>query len=194
MNLLSKHIAGKLEILGSSRNTKRVGNSVEYAHILFSSSRNDDRQMMEEIVVGNLLNSYIRPGLEGDFYFVEFDDQKYLVGLKIRSRQIFDQDLFQEILPIGERESESLAKNNKTISNLLYFSPIIRKIFIIALLAVLLFPPIVIIIAPLWLSIEICFDQMTKKMCEKNQKIADEIQRSTNLSLREMEKIMEYSV
>jgi hypothetical protein len=77
MNLRSKHIAGKLEILGSSSNTKRAENSVEYGHILFSSSHNDDRQVMERIVVGNLLDSYIRPGLEGDFYFVEFDDQKY---------------------------------------------------------------------------------------------------------------------
>jgi hypothetical protein len=147
---------------------------------------------MERIVVGNLLDSYIRPGLEGDFYFVEFDDQKYLVGLKIQSRKLFDKDLCQTILPIGEREFQSLTKNNEMITNLLYCDVAVKRLFIIILLlSVLLFPPIMIIIFPLWLSVEILLDQMTKKMYRKNREIADEMQRSENPFLTEMEIIME---
>jgi hypothetical protein len=191
MDLQATHIAGKLEALGASRHTQQAKNSVEYVHMRFSSLHNSDLKMMEEIVVSNLLDSYIRPGLKGNFYFVEFDDQLYLVGLKMQSCEVFDQELFRAVLPVEEQEHRLLIKNSESIATLLKLNLIIRTVFIISLLGGILFPPAVIIIGAIWWLTEIYFYKMAERKIKKNQEIRDQIEHSENLSLQEMKRIME---
>ena len=190
IDLQTTHIAGKIEALGSSTYTWRVGNSVEYAHIKFSL-HNSDLKMMGKVVVGNLLDSYLEAGLEGNFYFVEFDDQMYLVGLKIQSLQMFDQELFQNVSPVRNQKYQLLFKNNDSIFTLLKYLSIAKNIFTISSLGFIIFPPIMIVSFSMLVLINICFNEMLERIIKNNQKIEDEFERSKNLSWQEMKRIME---
>lgn len=205
MDLQTTHIAGKLDALGSSRRTRCAKESVEYAHMRFSSLHNDNLKIMEEVVVGNLLDPYISPGSEGDFYFVRFSNQIYLVGLKIQSYKMFDQELFLAVLPAKEqdillrvRKIELRLKSNEVISILIKLVLIMRMVCI-ALLSMLIFLPIVMIILPVWLSclflcllIQVFLNKVIERMLKKTQKLDSEFKWSQDLFSKEMmNRIME---
>ena len=190
MDLQITHIAGELKALRSLNHTRSAKDSLNYMHISFSLPHNGNLKVMEEIIVGNLLNSYIMPGLEGDFYFVEFYDQTYLVGLKTQSCHVIDRETHKAILIKRDKKYQLLARNNDTSFTLLRFITVVKY----GLVVFFLFPPAIIIVAPMWLLIGICFDKILKRIIKNNQnllQIFDEIERSQNLFSQEMKRIME---
>jgi hypothetical protein len=202
MDLYTTHITGKFESLSSTQRTQDVNNTDGFAHVDLSFSRCHEVQVMENIIGGNLLYDKIMPGLEGDFYFVEFDNQQYLVGFKDESRSFIDEALFQAIIPRDKEASELEKTQNEIVAmfRLWRVGNIVEMIFLYAL-AVALFGAVffrvtffrlmlLILILGLIL-VSLYLGQIGRKLDkhnQKNKKILDEINRSHSLLVQEMQR------
>ena len=145
MELYTTHITGKFESLNSTQHTQDVNDADGFAHVDLSFSCCHEVQVMANIIGGNLLYGKITPGLEGDFYFVKFDNQQYLVGFKDKSRSFIDEALFQSIIPIDEEASkllnaklQEILQEMDTMFRLLMVGNTVEMIFLIALAVTLL--------------------------------------------------------
>lgn len=60
-------VSGKLEVVGPSSN-KPDGSEYTYLRI---AEKDGSTKLVKKVGVGQLIESYMRPGIEGDFYFVK---------------------------------------------------------------------------------------------------------------------------
>lgn len=183
MNLYTTHITGKFESLSSTQHTQDVNNVDGFTHVDLSFSRCHEVQVMENIIGGNLLYSEITPGLEGGFYFVEFDNRKYLVGFKDESRSFIDEALFQAIIPIDEGLSKlenALIDEMSAMLRSLQVVNIVTMIFLYALLVALFgavifrvtfFRPMLLVLILRLLLCSLYFGQIGQKIDKNHQKI-----------------------
>lgn len=205
MDLYTTHITGRFESLRSTQRTQDVNNADGFAHVDLSFSRCHEVQVIANIIGGNLLYGKITPGLEGNFYFVEFDNQQYLVGFKDKSRSFIDEALFQAIIPMDEDEEASKLEKAQlqemvAMLRLLRVGNIVEMIFLVAL-AVAVFGAVIfrviffrfmLLILTLGLILgSLYLGQIGQKLHKHNQKtitILDEINRSHSLLVQEMQR------
>ena len=205
MDLYTTHITGRFESLRSTQRTQDVNNADGFAHVDLSFSRCHEVQVIANIIGGNLLYGKITPGLEGNFYFVEFDNQQYLVGFKDKSRSFIDEALFQAIIPMDEDEEASKLEKAQlqemvAMLRLLRVGNIVEMIFLVAL-AVAVFGAVIfrviffrfmLLILTLGLILgSLYLGQIGQKLHKHNQKtitILDEINRSHSPLVQEMQR------
>ena len=201
MELNTTHIAEKLESIGSAQRTPDV--SDPFAHVDVSFVHSHEVQVIANIIGGNLLYCELTPGVEGDFYFVEFDNQKYLVGFKDESRSVIDEELFQSIIPMDEEAQQlQIAQLQKVepILHLIMLGTIVTMICLAALLVALFgavilksifFRSMLLILIFVLILIAIGLSQLGRKLDKHQQKaktILDEINRSHSLLVEEMQR------
>ncbi|MBF4211020.1 hypothetical protein EI533_25250 [Pseudomonas donghuensis] len=68
-------VSGKLEVVGPSTD-KPDGSEYTYLRI---AQKNGGTKLIKKVGVGQLVESYIRPGIEGDFYFVKLGRLGYIL-------------------------------------------------------------------------------------------------------------------
>ena len=205
MDLYTTHITGRFESLRSTHRTQDVNNADGFTHVDLSFSRCHEVQIIVNIIGGNLLYGKMTPGLEGNFYFVKFDNQQYLVGFKDESRSFIDEALFQAIIPMDEeapmneeasKSQEAATQEMVTMLRLLRVRNIVWIIFSVVSAGAVIFRVtffrlvLLILILGLILS-SFYLDQIKQKFDKHNQKtikILDEINRSHSLLVQEMQR------
>lgn len=85
-------ISGRLEVMGPSMN-KGEGSEYTYLRIIEKSG---NVKLIKKVGVGHLVESYLRPGVEGDFYFVKFGGLGFILFAikKGTGEQIYEQNGF----------------------------------------------------------------------------------------------------
>ncbi|MFJ3449645.1 hypothetical protein ACIPM0_15700 [Pseudomonas sichuanensis] len=85
-------VSGKLAVVGPSSN-KPDGSEYTYLRI---TQKDGSTQLVKKVGVGHLVESHIRPGLEGDFYFVKLGRMgQILFAVKSsEGEKIYEQDGF----------------------------------------------------------------------------------------------------
>jgi hypothetical protein len=68
-------VSGKLEVVGPSQD-KPDGSEYTYLRIAQSDG---STKLVKKVGVGQLVQSYVRPGIEGDFYFVKLGRLGYIL-------------------------------------------------------------------------------------------------------------------
>jgi hypothetical protein len=178
-------IVGVLEAVGASSSFE---NKTEYTYMRFSLLLDNDVKMIERVFVGNLIKSYLNLELKGNFYFVNFYDQLYLVGLRIDSRRIFDREYFSSIASeVNHRLREREYHKERAALNSIRLTAIILGLpFVIAII----FPPLLVIIFLLGWLIKSILDKWEKKLNRRIQKDVNGIEQEINFLLAEIEKSM----
>jgi hypothetical protein len=85
-------ISGKLEVMGPSQN-KADGSEYTYLRI---AQRDGSTKLVKKVGVGQLIESYMKPGIEGDFFFVKLGRLGYILFAikKDDGHQIYEENGF----------------------------------------------------------------------------------------------------
>lgn len=85
-------VSGKLEVIGPSINK---GEGSEYTYLRFAE-KSGNVKLVKKVGVGHLVESHMRPSIEGDFYFVKLGRLSYILfAIKTaKGEQIYEQNGF----------------------------------------------------------------------------------------------------
>ncbi|MGS0738183.1 hypothetical protein ACVBEG_16945 [Pseudomonas sp. GG8] len=86
-------VSGKLEVVGPSSN-KPDGSEYTYLRI---AEKDGSTKLVKKVGVGQLIESYMRPGIEGDFYFVKLGRLGYILFAikKSDGQKIYEENGFK---------------------------------------------------------------------------------------------------